>query len=128
MSTATPQPIHPVPPCQFILSVTLTISESDVPAFLAALKPAYDRVLAEPENVFYNVGRKLEVSLPVSDQQGVPGSAKDEEKVAVFHFEEGWNASIEWFMNVQVKKDYYVPYLATTEKMWVKPSKLKLRS
>jgi len=48
---------------------------------LAALKPAYEGVIGEPENTFFEVFQN-----PAN-----PGE---------FRFVEHWNASVEWFMNV----------------------------
>jgi len=48
---------------------------------LAALKPAYKAVIAEPENVFFEVFQNPEN----------PGE---------FRFVENWNASVEWMLNV----------------------------
>jgi hypothetical protein len=54
------------------------------PTVLAALKPAYEAVIAEPENTFFEVFQN-------------PANAGE------FRFVEHWNASVEWFMNVRVE-------------------------
>jgi quinol monooxygenase YgiN len=51
---------------------------------LAALKPAYDGVIAEKENVFFEVYH-------------------NPQKKGEFKFIENWNASVEWFMTVSDK-------------------------
>jgi len=63
------------------LHVKYTVDPSNVSAFLAALKPAYDAVVAEPENIFFEVYTSI----------NEPG---------VIKFVENWNASIEWLMTV----------------------------
>jgi hypothetical protein len=63
------------------LHVKYTVDPSNVDAFLEALKPAYDAVTAEPENIFF------EVYTSASE----PG---------VIKFVENWNASVEWLMSV----------------------------
>jgi hypothetical protein len=75
------------PPSRVSLHVTFHIDPSNVPAFLKALKPAYDAVIAEPECVFFEVYQS-----PTT-----PGQIK---------FIENWDASVEWLMNVRI-----VPYL-----------------
>jgi hypothetical protein len=51
---------------------------------LAALKPAYDGVIAEKENVFFEVYH-------------------NPQKKGEFKFIENWNASVKWFMTVSDK-------------------------
>lgn len=63
------------------LHVTYYIEPSKVDDFLAALKPAYDGVIAEPECIFFEVYQS-------PDNPGV------------FKFVENWNCTTEWFMNV----------------------------
>ncbi|KAF2258431.1 hypothetical protein CC78DRAFT_549151 [Lojkania enalia] len=89
------------------LQVKITIAPSDAERFLEALKPAYDAVVAEPENVYFEVFR-------------------DPENGGVFKFVEHWNASMEWLVNVQLKKEYYKPYLAVTEPMFLKPREVEV--
>ncbi|KAF2450456.1 hypothetical protein P171DRAFT_468766 [Karstenula rhodostoma CBS 690.94] len=89
------------------LHVTFHVDPSNVAAILKALKPAYDAVIAEPECVFYEVYQSADT----------PGRIK---------FVENWNASVEWFLEVQVKKEYYKEYIETTTPMWVKPRQHEL--
>jgi hypothetical protein len=82
-------------PPQFIASLTPHTSlftthngnrphkPENVDAFLEALKPAYDAVIAEPENVFFQVFQNPQN----------PGE---------FKFIENWNGSVEWFMSVRI--------------------------
>jgi hypothetical protein len=65
----------------FSLHVRITIAPENVPAFLEALKPAYDAVIAEPECTFFEVYQSPEE----------PG---------VIKFVENWNATKEWMMTV----------------------------
>ncbi|KAF2707230.1 hypothetical protein K504DRAFT_535755 [Pleomassaria siparia CBS 279.74] len=83
------------------LHVHITIDPSNVEKFLEALKPGYEGVIAEPENTYFEVFHNPEN----------PGE---------FKFVENWNGTKEWFMNVQMKKPYYEPYLAITEPMFIK--------
>jgi len=63
------------------LHVRITIAPENVPAFLEALKPAYDAVIAEPECTLFEV----------CQSPSEPG---------VFKFVENWNATKEWMMTV----------------------------
>ncbi|KAF2792044.1 hypothetical protein K505DRAFT_190547, partial [Melanomma pulvis-pyrius CBS 109.77] len=65
----------------FSLHVRITIAPENVDKFLEALKPAYEGVIAEPENTFFEVFQSPEE----------PG---------VLKFVENWNATKEWFMGV----------------------------
>lgn len=112
MTSPTPT-LKQVRPLAFILNVQMTIRPSDAEAFLAAIKPAYDAVLQEPECAFFNLGRRD----PIHPLSGEPLN----EDECVISFSEGWNCSLEWFREVQLKKEYYGPYMAVTQGMWVKP-------
>ncbi|KAJ4292673.1 hypothetical protein N0V90_009336 [Kalmusia sp. IMI 367209] len=87
------------------LHVTFHIDPAKVPAFLEALKPAYDVVTAEPECIFFEV-----FQMP--------------DKPGVFKFVEDWNASMEWLVNL--KKEYYKPYLEATEPLYLKPREFEI--
>ncbi|OAQ60544.1 antibiotic biosynthesis monooxygenase domain-containing protein [Pochonia chlamydosporia 170] len=86
----------------FSLHVNITIDPSNVDAFLAAFRPVYEAVVAEPDCSFFEVFYSL-------DEPGV------------FRFVENWNKSREWFLENQLTKEYYKPYLDITEPMWIKP-------
>ncbi|KAI7785984.1 hypothetical protein LA080_005645 [Diaporthe eres] len=104
--------------------ITITIDPSNNEAFLEALKPTFDAATKEP----------LNTSMEVFQDANTPG---------VFRIVENWNASIDYMMNVgasyllggpmripkltyggeqvQRNKDYYKPYFAATEPMYLKP-------
>jgi quinol monooxygenase YgiN len=84
------------------LHVHITVAPENAELFLSHLKPCYDVVSAEPECIFFEVFQN----------PAAPGD---------FKFVETWNASPEWFQTVQLTKDYYKPYLAATEPLWIKP-------
>jgi len=65
----------------FSLHVTVHVSPKDSEAFLAALKPVYDLVAAEPECTYFEVFH-----------------SKDEP--GVFHWIENYTQTKEWFMQV----------------------------
>ncbi|KAF2189254.1 hypothetical protein K469DRAFT_683683 [Zopfia rhizophila CBS 207.26] len=89
------------------LHVKITMAPENAKAFLEALNPVYDAVVAEPENTFFEVYQSAEE----------PG---------VFKFVENWNATREWMVNVQLKKDYYKPYLEATKPMFIKPREIEM--
>jgi hypothetical protein len=76
-------PTNPPVLSSFSLHVKIVVAPENVNAFLEALKPAYDAVIAEPENVFFQVFQNPQN----------PGE---------FKFIENWNGSLEWFMSVRV--------------------------
>jgi len=65
----------------FSLHVTVHVSPKDSEAFLAALKPVYELVAAEPECTYFEVFH-----------------SKDEP--GVFHWIENYTQTKEWFMQV----------------------------
>ncbi|ETI23991.1 hypothetical protein G647_05798 [Cladophialophora carrionii CBS 160.54] len=85
---------------QLVLHATLRIDASQIPAFLAALRPAWESCIHEPECLFFDV----------SHSPTEPGT---------FRFVEVWQGDQKWFEDVQAKKEYYVPYLEVTRPMWV---------
>ncbi|KAF2820551.1 hypothetical protein CC86DRAFT_374248 [Ophiobolus disseminans] len=91
----------------FSLHVRITVGLEHIEAFLAALKPAYLAVIAEPENVYFEV-------------------FQNPDNLGEFRFVEHWNASVEWFLTVQAKKEYYVPYQTTIKEMYVKPREIEI--
>lgn len=62
--------------------VSITVAPENVDKFLAALKPCFDAVTAEPENTFFEVFHDVDN----------PGH---------FRFVENWSKDQEWFMKVR---------------------------
>lgn len=71
----------PLPKVAFILQVKITIDAKDKEAFLSHFRPAYNRVLAEPECAYFIV-------------------AEDIQEPGVFRWTEGWTKDAQWFMAV----------------------------
>ncbi|KAI0434291.1 hypothetical protein F5Y09DRAFT_266792 [Xylaria sp. FL1042] len=84
------------------LHVTVYIAPENVDRFLAAFKPVFNKVVAEPECLFFEMYQ--------SPQE--PGKLS---------WIENWSKSPEWFLENQVTKDYYKEYFAITEAMFTKP-------
>ncbi|KAI1738919.1 hypothetical protein F4680DRAFT_449381 [Xylaria scruposa] len=84
------------------LHVTVYIAPENIDRFLAAFKPVFDKVIAEPECLFFEMYQ--------SPQE--PGKIS---------WVENWSKSPEWFLENQVTKDYYKEYFAITEAMFTKP-------
>lgn len=63
------------------LHVKITVAPENIQKFLDALKPAYDAVVAEPENTLFEV-------------------YQDPANPGAFKFVENWNASLEWLRDV----------------------------
>jgi quinol monooxygenase YgiN len=61
--------------------VKVTVDPSNIEAFLEALKPTFEKVKAEPLNIFLEL-------------------YKDDRNPGVFKFIECWNASLDHMMNV----------------------------
>ena len=97
-------------------------SVADIPAFLAATKLVYDACLQEPECLFYHVGR-LDSIQPTWLTELPEGSDEDEE--CVITFSEGWNCTLEWYKEVQFRKDYYGPHMEVAKRVWTKPRELQ---
>lgn len=66
----------------FSLHVNITIDPSNMDEFLAALKPCYEAVVAEPHCTYFEVFHS----------QDAPGA---------FRFVENWTESKEWFLEVR---------------------------
>ncbi|KAG9789928.1 hypothetical protein ABEF93_006746 [Exophiala dermatitidis] len=90
---------------QFILSVKVWIPASKKSEFFSLFKPVYDACVAEEECLFFVVGE--------------PEDAGDG-NISI-SWTEGWTKPVEWFMTVQMKRDYYEPYISTTEAIFTKP-------
>ncbi|KAI1502917.1 hypothetical protein F5X99DRAFT_147703 [Biscogniauxia marginata] len=89
------------------LQVTVHIAPENVDKFLAAFKPVFDKVAAEPECLFFEVYRS-------PDEPG---------KIS---WVENWSKSKEWFLTNQVTKEYYKDYLNTTEPLFIKPRETRV--
>lgn len=120
MPPPTPQTKH-LRPLAFILNVRMTLHPSSLPTFLAAIKPAYEAVLLEPECVFFNLGVREEVDLLGASEETSGEKKEDEEAKCVVSFSEGWNCTLDWFRDVQLKRDYYGPYRAVTVPLLLEP-------
>ncbi|KAK0613995.1 hypothetical protein B0T14DRAFT_499363 [Immersiella caudata] len=88
------------------LHVTIYIAPESVDKFFEHFKPVYDRVIAEPKCRFFEVYQSSED----------PGTIS---------WVEDWDATEEWIWQEQIPKDYYKPYFAATEPMFVKPREFK---
>ena len=86
------------------LEVTIHLLPSNVETFLTHFRPAFEAVVAEPECTFFEL-------------------FTDPENPGTLHWVESWTKSKEWLFEVQLKKEYYKPYFAATEKMFVKERK-----
>ena len=125
LTTTPTQPtptIKEIAPLSFILNAQFTIRKSDAPAFLAATKLVYDACLLEPECLFYHVGR-LDSIQPTWLTELPEG---DESEEVVITFSEGWNCTLEWYKEVQFRKEYYGPHMKVAGAMWTKPRKCRL--
>lgn len=93
------------------LQVIQYIAKEDADTFLTALRPCWERVVAEPKCVFFDVFRTTD-----------PTDAN----IEMFNFIEIWDATEDWLINVQVKKAYYEPYLKIATALWKKDREFKL--
>ncbi|KAJ5088626.1 hypothetical protein N7456_012242 [Penicillium angulare] len=89
------------------LHVTIYIDPSNVEKFFEYMKPAYDAVIAEPECRFFEI-------------------YQDPKEPGTLSWVENWDATPEWLVQTQLQRDYYKPYMAATEPMFVKPREYKL--
>jgi quinol monooxygenase YgiN len=89
-----------IPTGQLVLQVTIRIDVSNITSFLAALRPVWKSCISEPECIFFDV----------SHSPTEPGT---------FRFVEVWKGDQKWFEDVQLKKEYYTPYVEVTRPMWV---------
>ncbi|KII92958.1 hypothetical protein PLICRDRAFT_37777 [Plicaturopsis crispa FD-325 SS-3] len=85
-----------------VFIVTITVDPANTAAYLKELKWSYDHVIAEPECLSFEV-------------------LQDPKTPGVIKLIESWSKDLEWILTVQLKKKYYEPYVAATEKMWIKP-------
>jgi hypothetical protein len=77
-STNTPLSVH----------VKITVDPANSEAFLTVLRPLFEKVTAEPLNVFCEVYR-------------------DEKNPGVFRIVENWNASLDHMMNVSIESELH---------------------
>ncbi|KAI1486599.1 hypothetical protein F5X96DRAFT_654284 [Biscogniauxia mediterranea] len=89
------------------LQVTVHVAPENVDKFLAAFKPVFDKVAAEPECMFFEVYRSPEE----------PGKIS---------WVENWSKSKEWFLKNQITKEYYKDYLNATEPLFIKPRETRV--
>ncbi|GAB7357560.1 hypothetical protein MBLNU459_g0074t1 [Dothideomycetes sp. NU459] len=89
------------PNIAFILQVKVTFDPKDVPTFLEYFRPVHEKVLAEPECVYFLIG-------------------EDAQTPGVFRWTEGWTKDPQWFMTVQeqITKPYYKRYFEVTEPLF----------
>ncbi|OCL10314.1 hypothetical protein AOQ84DRAFT_289535 [Glonium stellatum] len=88
------------------LHIKITVAPENGEKFLAALKPVFEKVVAEPECTYFEVFQNPET----------PGA---------FCLVQNWNCTKQEMIEVQ-RKDYYKPYVAETEAMWVKPREIEI--
>ncbi|KAI0164446.1 hypothetical protein GGR52DRAFT_559881 [Hypoxylon sp. FL1284] len=84
------------------LHVTVHIAPENVDRFIAAFKPVFDLVVAEPECTFFQVYQSPEE----------PGKLS---------WVENWSKDTQWLVEHQITKPYYKEYLEITEPMFLKP-------
>ncbi|KAL9116022.1 MAG: hypothetical protein Q9227_000390 [Pyrenula ochraceoflavens] len=85
-------------PC-LSLHVQITIDPKDVDAWFVEWRKVFPLVCAEPKCTFFEVYQSPENPGVISD------------------------ASLEWIMETQLKKEYYKPYFEATEPMFIGPRK-----
>ncbi|KAF2868754.1 Afadin and alpha-actinin-binding-domain-containing protein [Massariosphaeria phaeospora] len=90
----------------FSLHVKITIAPENVQKFLDAAEVAFGLLADEPELTFFQMYQS-------ADEPGV------------FKWVENWNATREWFLTVQIQKEYYKPYMAATEPLFIKPREVE---
>jgi hypothetical protein len=125
--TTTTQPtIKKISPLTFILNAQFTLRNRDAPAFLAATKLVHGACLREPECLFYHVGR-LDSIQPTWLTELPEGTGEDSgDAECVITFSEGWNCTLEWYKEVQFRKEYYGPHMEVAKRVWTKPRKFVL--
>lgn len=79
---------------------TIKIDPSDVDKFLEAFRTCWLEVCKEPECIYFDVFRS----------QAEPNT---------FQFVEVWSKDNTWFMEHQIKKEYYKPYWEITKPLWL---------
>ncbi|KAL1839911.1 hypothetical protein VTJ49DRAFT_999 [Mycothermus thermophilus] len=89
------------------LFLTLHIAPEKLDEFFELFRPLVEKVVAEPECRSFHV-------------------YKDPENPGTITIVEHWNATVEWLMNVQIKKEYYKENFEKTEPMFVKPREVRI--
>lgn len=89
------------------LHVDVTVAPENADKFLQLLKPAFDLVTAEPECTFFEVFH-------------------DADNPGHFRWVEDWSKDKKWFMEQQMTKEYYKPYLEATEPLFIQPREFKI--
>ncbi|KAH8602389.1 hypothetical protein B0O99DRAFT_499742 [Bisporella sp. PMI_857] len=89
--------------------ITITVAPENVDKFLEALRPTFEAVTREPLNTFFEVYH-------------------DPKKPGVFKLVEHWDADVGYMMGVQLKKDYYKPYHAVVDPLFLKPLEVEIYS
>jgi len=79
---------------------TIKIDPSSIENFLETFRTCWEQCCKEPDCLCFEVFHS----------QTDPG---------VFHFVEVWAEDNDWFMDVQIKKDYYKSYWEVTKPMWI---------
>lgn len=79
---------------------TIQVDPGDVDRFLVAFRKCWLEVCKEPECVYFEV-------------------FQSQAEAGLFHFVEVWARDNEWFMEVQIKKEYYKPYWEITKPLWI---------
>ncbi|KAK8102598.1 hypothetical protein PG984_015744 [Apiospora sp. TS-2023a] len=105
MSSSSSSPDYSANGCS--LHVTVHIAPENWPKFKAAMQPVYEKVIQEPECVYFEIYRSPED----------PGTIT---------WVENWTTSPEWLKTVQIPKEYYKEYLEITRPMFIKPQEFKI--
>lgn len=84
------------------LHVTIYIDPKNVEPFMIALRSVRSCLIEEPECLLFDVF--------CSDSR--PG---------IIRLVEVWAGDREWFENIQLKKEYYGPFMTITKPMWLQP-------
>ncbi|KAJ5786753.1 uncharacterized protein N7503_011965 [Penicillium pulvis] len=108
----------------FSLHVKIYIDPSNVEKFLEHFKPVYDAVVKEPECRFFELHQ--DPANPgtltwVENWHVLSSSFQGNHANNISR-----NTTTQWFMENQMTKAYYEPYLAATEPMFVKPREFKI--
>lgn len=89
------------------LHADVYVAPENVDKFLQLLKPLYDSVTAEPECTYFEV-------------------IHDPDNPEHLRWVENWSKDKEWIMKNQITKEYYKPYFAATESLFIKPTEFKI--
>ena len=78
------------------LQVTYYISREHIDSFFEAIRPVWEAVVREEKFRFFDIFTMPDPTDP---------------NIEIVRLIEVWEANREWFMDVQVQKEYYQPYL-----------------